>query len=125
MAQALVVDDNEINRILACRLLSKAGWTVADVEDGEKALDWLTEHDADLALVDIAMPNMSGEDVCRIVREKNLGGADLKVVAYTAHAMPEELEKFMAGGFDAVLCKPISRTTLLETLSSLGLGGGE
>lgn len=122
MSKALVVDDNDVNRILAVRLLSKAGWTVAEAEDGERALDWLSGNDAALVLLDISMPSMSGEEVCRHIREERLGGAGIRVVAYTAHAMPEEQAKFLAGGFDSVLIKPVSRDKLADTLASLGLG---
>ena len=98
---------------------------MAEVEDGDKALVWLMENTADLALVDIAMPTISGEDVCRAIRAKRLGGHSLKVVAYTAHAMPDEVDKFVACGFDTVLCKPISRTSLMAMLVSLNLAPKE
>ncbi|KAF0224921.1 MAG: putative two component transcriptional [Rhodospirillaceae bacterium] len=119
--RALVVDDNDVNRMLAGRLLGKAGWNVDMVEDGARALDWLGRNRADLVLLDISMPGLSGEDVCRTVRARQLcQGA--KMVAYTAHAMPEEREQFLACGFDAILTKPISKTTMLDLLKSLGLG---
>jgi CheY-like chemotaxis protein len=121
MNQALVVDDNEVNRILAGRLLSKAGWTVDEAVDGEQALAWLTTHTAKLVLLDISMPTISGQDVCRLIREGELGGAGLKVVAYTAHAMPEQLAQFIADGFDTVLIKPVSRDRVNAMLTDLGI----
>lgn len=119
--RALVVDDNDVNRMLAGRLLSKVGWVVEMAEDGVQALDWMQANRADLVLLDISMPGLSGEDVCRTVRARQLcNGA--KVVAYTAHAMPEERQQFLACGFDAILTKPISKATVLDLLQSLGLG---
>lgn len=59
--KALVVDDNEVNRILVGRFLSKLGWEVAQVEDGDQALDWMATQSADLILLDISMPTISGE----------------------------------------------------------------
>ncbi|MBR9973372.1 response regulator [Magnetospirillum sulfuroxidans] len=118
--RALVVDDNEVNRLLAGRLLTKAGWHVEMAEDGAQALAWMARNCADLVLLDISMPGLSGEDVCRTVRAEHLcqGG---KLVAYTAHAMPDERQQFLACGFDAILTKPISKATMLEMLVCVGL----
>lgn len=119
--QALVVDDHPVNRVLASRLLGKTGWAVAQAEDGEQALAWLAENQADLVLLDISMPTLSGEEVCRRIRADRLGGPDTRLIAYTAHAMPEEREQFLACGFDAILVKPISRDSLAAVLQSLDL----
>ena len=120
MKKALVVDDNDVNRILASRLLGKAGWTVSDVSCGEDALAFLAANPVALVLLDVSMPTMSGQEVCRHIRDGNLGGAGIKVVAYTAHAMNEEIAEFLSGGFDPVLLKPMSRDRLAEMLISQG-----
>ncbi len=120
MRTALVVDDNDINRILAVKLLSKAEWTVAEASCGEDAITWLRANTADLVLLDISMPTMSGQDVCRLIREGGLGGAGVKVVAYTAHAMNQEVTEFLSSGFDTVLLKPLSRGRLSEMLTNQG-----
>jgi len=120
MANALVVDDNEVNRILASRLLSKAGWTVSEADDGPAAITWLEGNSVELILLDVSMPAMTGEEVCRIIRERSLGGAQVKVVAYTAHAQPEQLAHFLASGFDNVLLKPLSRARLATVLAAVG-----
>lgn len=117
---ALVVDDNEVNRLLAERLLAKLGWRVDTAEDGLAALAWLRGHCADLVLLDISMPGMSGDEVCRTARAEGLCQGS-KLVAYTAHAMPEEKTQFLAAGFDGILTKPISKTHIAEMLASLGL----
>ncbi|CAA7616991.1 PAS [Candidatus Terasakiella magnetica] len=121
MKKALVVDDNDINRILATRLLAKSGWSVDDVDCGEAALDYLSKTTVTLVLLDVSMPTMSGQEVCRRIRAETLGGAGLKVMAYTAHAMPEEVAEFLEGGFDSVLLKPLSRDRLTSALAELGL----
>lgn len=118
---ALVVDDHPVNRVLASRLLGKSGWIVAQAEDGAQALAWLEHNEADLVLLDISMPNLSGQDVCRRVRAAGLGGPNIRLIAYTAHAMPEECEQFLACGFDSILVKPISRDSLTTALAALGL----
>lgn len=121
MKSALVVDDNEVNRILVSRFLTKMGWQVANAEDGDQALAWMADNAAELILLDISMPTISGDEVCRKARAEGWDkGA--KLVAYTAHAMPEEREQFLACGFDAILVKPVSRQAVAELLADLGLG---
>lgn len=120
--RALVVDDMPVNRLLAVKLLTKGGWTVGQADDGPSALTWLEQSgDVELMLLDISMPQMSGQELCRIVRERRLGGAEVKIVAYTAHAMPEDAESFRAEGFDGVLVKPVSRAVLAQALADVGL----
>ena len=65
------------------------------------------------------MPSQCGEDVCQIIRKDSLGGHGLMVIAYTAHALPHEIDSFLANGFDAVLIKPKSRSRVMELLTSL------
>jgi CheY-like chemotaxis protein len=118
MPSVLVVDDNIANRMLASRLLKRSGWDVAEAADGQEALDYLGSATVDLILLDISMPGLSGEEVCEQVR-RDLGRGP-KIVAYTAHAMPEEQQRFIDHGFDAVLIKPISRDQLNATLAGVG-----
>lgn len=120
MKKALVVDDNDVNRILAARLLSKGGWSVAEADSGEAALDYLAGNAVALILLDVSMPGMSGQEVCARIRALGLGGEGVKVAAYTAHAMPEEVREFLEGGFDSVLLKPMSRDRLNSALAELG-----
>lgn len=112
----LIVDDNTINRVLPSAILKKEGHEVAEAASGELALAYLAQTRPDCMLLDISMPGMSGEEVCRKIRqEKHLKG--LRVVAYTAHAMPEERERIMQSGFDDLLIKPISRAALLAAVA--------
>ena len=120
MKVALVIDDNHPNRLLAARLLTRAGLTVVQAQSGAEGLDWLRENRAALVLLDIGMPALGGEEVCRIIRQEIPGGSDLKVIAYTAHAMAHEIDGFMTVGFDAVLIKPISRDDLTAALAAVG-----
>lgn len=113
----LIVDDNQINRVLPTAILKKEGHTVAEAASGEQALTWLAENRPDCVLLDISMPGMSGEEVCRRIRSDLLDRLQgLRVIAYTAHAMPEERERIMNSGFDDLLIKPISRASLLAVL---------
>ena len=116
---ALVVDDVPINRRLAAAFLAKLGWEVAEAEGGAAALEWLGHHPATrLVLLDIGMPERNGEEVCLEMRKSSCS-ADLVVVAYTAHALPGDVERFLANGFDAVLIKPISLQMVRDVVGSL------
>jgi two-component system cell cycle response regulator DivK len=105
--QALVVDDNELNSKLVAVFLKRLGWQAQVVNTGDGALDALRHGAFDMVLLDLRMPNLSGEQVCRRIREE-LGLHHLHIVAYTAHGMPEERERMLAGGFSGLLIKPIS-----------------
>ncbi len=120
MKKALVVDDNDVNRILATRLLGKSGWDVSEADCGEAALLYLANNSVSLILLDVSMPTMSGQEVCRRIRDETLGGDGVKIVAYTAHAMQEEIAELLSCGFDTVLSKPMSRDRLNATLVEMG-----
>ena len=105
--RVLIIDDNAVNRRMAQVVFQKLGWEVETVDSGERALLHLAAHRTDLVLLDISMPGMNGLDVCQHIRTNpQLRG--LRVIAYTAHAFLEEQQRFLAGGFDDVLVKPIS-----------------
>lgn len=117
--RALVVDDVTANRKLAQVFLNKLGWDTAGADGGHAALAWLaSQPGVDLVLLDISMPDLDGEEVCRQLRTHPAFDT-LQIVAYTAHAMPTDSERFLANGFNAVLVKPISLPRLKEVLEAL------
>ena len=115
MKRTLVVDDVAINRKLAMALLKKRGWVIEEADGGQAALDQLGAAPFDSVLLDISMPGMDGEEVCRRIRA-NPAWAGLRVVAYTAHAMESDKQRLMKAGFDDVLIKPITVQSLLLAL---------
>ena len=116
MKRTLVVDDNAINRKLAVALLKRRGWVTEEAENGLVALQRLAESTPfDNVLLDISMPEMDGEEVCRRIRASSQW-AGLRVVAYTAHAMESEKQRIMSAGFDSILIKPITAQDLLRAL---------
>lgn len=104
---ALVVDDNQLNSQLVAMFLRRLGWQAEVVDAGGTALARLAESRYDLVLLDLRMPQMSGEQVCRRIRE-DLRLTTLPVVAYTAHSMPEDKQRILSAGFNELLIKPIS-----------------
>ena len=117
-ATALVVDDHPTNRRIAVALLRSAGWQTLEADSGETALLLAASHRFRLVLLDISMPGLSGEETCPLLRATP-HGADMHIVAYTAHAFPEDLERMLANGFDDTLVKPISRQRIDEITARL------
>jgi CheY-like chemotaxis protein len=114
----LIVDDTEINRRLAAAMLKRDGWETAEADDGETCLERLASESFDVVLLDISMPGLNGEDVCRHIRNRP-ALAHLPVIAYTAHAMPEEKGQILGCGFDTLLIKPISAASLAAALGAV------
>ncbi len=111
--QALVCDDNQLNSRLVAVFLKKLGWQAHIVDSGAAALAALAERPFDLVLLDMRMPGMSGEEVCRRIRD-DARLAALPVVAYTAHSTPDEKERILAAGFSGLLVKPTSFADLRD-----------
>ena len=105
--QALVVDDNRLNSRLVEIFLVRLGMQVRSVSSGAQALAQLAAQRFDIVILDLRMPGMSGEQVCRAIRDQ-LRLTDLPVIAYTAHSMPEEKDRMLAIGFSGLMTKPIS-----------------
>ncbi len=116
--RALVVDDIPSNRLIAEAMIKQLGWSVLLAADGREALRVLESNVLDLVLLDISMPGMSGMEVCQKIRE-NRALVDLPVIAYTAHAQPEDRRSFIASGFNDVLIKPVSRDTLANAVAAV------
>lgn len=112
----LVVDDYGINRLLPGLVLRPFGWEVYEVSTGRDALNFVRERAVCCILLDISMPDMSGFEVLRELRNS----IDLKcatIIAYTANPDEEE-SKLIDLGFDAVLFKPITNHKLLQLVGS-------
>ena len=85
------------------------------MDSGDLALLHLAARRYDLILLDISMPGMTGLEVCQHIRADPRLMA-LRVIAYTAHALLEQQQRFLASGFDAVLLKPISFRAVQELI---------
>ena len=111
----LVVEDNELNMKLFHDLLEVHGYNIIQTKDGMDALRLAREHKPDLILMDIQLPEVSGLEVTKWIKEDD----DLKsipVIAVTAFAMKGDEEKIREGGCEAYIAKPISVTSFLETV---------
>ncbi|MCW9040884.1 MAG: ATP-binding protein, partial [Rhodospirillales bacterium] len=118
----LLVEDNEINRLVAEGFLKRQGHNVTIAESGEKALDALDGEPFDLVLMDVRMPGMNGRDVIRCIREStNPTRANTPVIVLSAHVVRSEVEQCFAVGADGFLGKPFTpddlRNSIAECLS--------
>jgi signal transduction histidine kinase/DNA-binding NarL/FixJ family response regulator len=115
-ASVLVVDDNEINRMIAQELLEAAGASVKTARSGKEAVDRLAAGMAfDAVLMDIQMPEMDGYQATETIRTK-LGLHDLPIIAMTAHALEEERRQCLDAGMDDHIPKPVDPDHLISRL---------
>ncbi|MEP3329606.1 ATP-binding protein [Sedimentitalea sp.] len=110
----LVVEDNEINRVVACEMLQAAGHKVTEANDGKAGAALADRTRFDLILMDISMPVMDGRAATRAIRNGGGKSAETPIVAITANAMAEEQAAFLEDGMDGVLTKPLSDSALAE-----------
>jgi len=113
----LIVEDNELNMKLFHDILDAQGYETLQTKDGMEALDLAREHRPDLILMDIQLPEVSGLEVTKWLKEDD----DLRhipVIAVTAFAMKGDEEKMREGGCEAYIAKPISVSHLIATVRS-------
>jgi CheY-like chemotaxis protein len=116
----LLVEDNEINRIVAREMLEADGHTVTEAHDGLEGVHKAQSKSFDLILMDISMPVMDGRTATRTIRSGKGSSADTKIVALTANAMEEEQENFKADGMNDILTKPLTKAALRNILNTIG-----
>jgi len=104
--QILVVDDNKLNLKLATTLLSDEGVTTVAAESGQQALDKLRQQNFDLILMDLEMPDMSGVEATREIRQSLYCSEDTPIIALTAHAFSEIRQQVIEAGMNDLLAKP-------------------
>ena len=113
--KVIVVDDNHTNRLLPGLFLRPLGHEVHECDSATQALAMLQDTACDVLLLDISMPTVSGLQLCLQLRA-DARFADMKIIAYTAHAMPEEIQQLQDAGFNKVLLKPIRSHELMNAL---------
>lgn len=111
----LIVEDNELNMKLFRDLLEAHGYKTIETRNGIEALELARAHLPDLILMDIQLPEVSGLDVTRWIKEDERTRA-IPVIAVTAFAMKGDEERIRGGGCEAYLSKPISVSKFLETV---------
>ena len=111
----LIVEDNDLNRKLFRDLLDAHGYETLETCDVMEALELTREHHPDLILMDIQLPEVSGLEVTKWIKEDETLKS-IPIVAVTAFAMEGDKEKIHDGGCEAYIAKPIRVADLLGTV---------
>jgi CheY-like chemotaxis protein len=115
-ARLLLTEDNEVNQLVASRILNKAGFEIDIANNGLEAVELVQRNHYDLVLMDIQMPEMDGLTAARAIRR--LPGLErLPIVAMTAHAMSGDRELSLEAGMNDHVTKPINNAELFAALA--------
>src|ERR1700743_2002698 len=113
----LIVEDNELNMKLCHDLLEAHGYTTVGTRNGVEALDLARRHRPDLILMDIQLPEVSGLEVTKWLKDDE-ELRSIPVIAVTAFAMKGDEQKIRDGGCEAYIAKPISVAHFLRTIEN-------
>jgi DNA-binding response OmpR family regulator len=115
----LVVDDDILVLDALRALLTSSGYEVKTATRGRKALEILEQEHFDLLVLDVVMPQMTGFDVCKEIRERDDDKGKVKIIMLTAKSDPGDLESGKKCGCDLYLTKPIDPERLKELIHSV------
>ena len=115
----LYIEDNPANQRLMHRILgSRPGWEIIDATDAETGIALAMTHRPDVIMMDIGLPGMDGYAALECLRaDQNTAG--IPVVALSANAMPDDIRKGVAAGFDEYLTKPLDVPNFLSILDKV------
>jgi two-component system, sensor histidine kinase and response regulator len=112
----LLAEDNEINRKLVAKLLTKKGYPIDTVENGIQAVEAVKSGEYNLVLMDVQMPEMDGLTATQEIRKWEPPRIHIPIIAMTAHALQGDRERCLEAGMDDYLTKPISPDEVFETI---------
>lgn len=113
----LLVEDNEINRLVARDMLLKDGHAVLEAHDGREGVHCANLQQFDVILMDISMPDVDGVTATSIIRQADGPNRTTPIIALTAHALREDTDRFLAAGITDILIKPLSIAGLRKALT--------
>ncbi|HXB32604.1 MAG TPA: ATP-binding protein [Puia sp.] len=112
--RVLVVDDNDMNRLVATTILDNYSTVIFEAADGQEAVDFLRGESVDIVLLDIQMPVMSGLEAAEVIRREI--SVNVPIIALTANAIRGESEKCLAAGMNDYLAKPFQEGALIKMI---------
>ncbi|MGB3565137.1 MAG: response regulator [Thermoanaerobaculia bacterium] len=118
MRKILLIEDNEMNRDMLSRRLTRKGFEIAIAEDGERGVEMAQSESPSLILMDISLPVMDGYEATRQIKV-NPDTRSIPIIALTAHAMSGDREKCLEAGCDEYETKPVDLPRLLEKIEKL------
>ena len=114
----LVAEDNLVNQKIATKILEAAGHRVEIADNGRRAVELAAQKNFDLILMDIQMPEMSGEQATEHIRAL-AHGSSIPIIALTAHSDVGDKERYLSVGMDGYMPKPINRADLFTTIDEV------
>ena len=118
MKRILIVEDNEMNRDMLCKRLSRRGYEVLVAVNGQEGIDMTRSEGPDLVLMDMSLPDIDGWNATKQLKS-DAGTRDIPVIALTAHAMTGDREKSLDAGCDEYDTKPVDLQRLLQKMETL------
>jgi PAS domain S-box-containing protein len=115
--QILLADNNLIHQRLTVAMLQKSGYTVDVVENGQQAVEAVLNGGYNLVLMDVQMPEMSGWEASRIIRESERSEKHTPIIAMTSHTTNGDRERCLEAGMDDYLTKPLNSKEVLATIA--------
>jgi len=116
-SRLLIVDDNEMNRDMLARRLSRSGYLVDVAENARQLMQHVKENGLDLVLLDIEMPEVSGFDALKMLR-KDYSPSQLPIIMVTARNQREDIVRALNLGANDYLTKPIDFTVALARIGT-------
>jgi len=113
----LLVDDNDMNRLVANTILENLGARVMEAVNGKQAVDFLMEESVDLILMDIQMPVMDGLEATQEIKKQT--HHQTPIIALTANALKTDNERYIQAGMVASLPKPFSENEIIDVISRI------
>jgi PAS domain S-box-containing protein len=113
--KVLLVDDNQMNRLVAATIISNHGAVITTAQNGKEAVEILEKIHFDIVLMDIQMPVMDGVEATAIIRSKI--SKELPIIALTANAIKGDNDKYLAAGMNGYLSKPFIEKDLLNVVA--------
>jgi two-component system cell cycle response regulator DivK len=123
MPRILLVEDQEMNRDMLLRRLTRRGYDIDIAVDGAEGIEKARSGSPDVILMDMSLPVIDGWEATRTLKA-DAATSSIPVIALTAHAMSTDREKALAAGCDGYETKPVELPRLLESIEKMLAGAG-
>jgi CheY-like chemotaxis protein len=115
MKKILVVEDNQINMYLSCRILKSSGYEVIEARSGEEGVELAIKEKPDLIIMDIQLPGIDGYEATKRLR-KSEADDEVPIIALTSYAMAGDKKKALKAGCTGYIEKPINPETFMDEI---------
>jgi CheY-like chemotaxis protein len=115
MKKILVVEDNEINMYLCCRIIKSSGYEAIEARTGEEGVALALKEKPDLIIMDIQLPGIDGLETTKRIRQSEADG-EIPIIALTSYAMAGDRKKALKAGCTGYIEKPINPETFMDEI---------